>query len=51
MVTCEKIESELQKVINFRIGDGASEKYPLIFDKKTICHNNLVWLATTLIMR
>jgi len=36
MVTCEKIESELQKVINFRIGDGASEKYPLIFDKKTL---------------
>jgi nitric oxide reductase activation protein len=36
MVTCRKIEPELQRVVNFRIGDGASEKHPLIFDKKTL---------------
>ncbi|MFQ5835638.1 MAG: hypothetical protein ACE5HR_06925 [bacterium] len=36
MVSCNKIKPELQKVVNFRIGDGASEKYPLIFDKKTL---------------
>jgi len=36
MVSCKKIEPELQRVVNFRIGDGASEKYPLIFDKKSL---------------
>jgi len=36
MVTCEKIKPELQRVVNFRIEDGASEKYPLVFDKKTL---------------
>ncbi|MFQ6003797.1 MAG: hypothetical protein ACE5KJ_08625, partial [Candidatus Zixiibacteriota bacterium] len=36
MVTGRKIEPELQRMVNFRIGDGASEKYPLIFDKKTL---------------
>jgi len=36
MVTCKKIEPELQRVVNFRIGDGASEKYALIFEKKSL---------------
>jgi len=35
MALCKKIESELERVIDFRIGDGASERYSLVFDKKT----------------
>lgn len=36
MVICKKIEPELQRIVNFRIGDGASEKYPFIFDKRSL---------------
>lgn len=35
MALCEKIEPELKRVIDFRIEDGASERHPLVFDKKT----------------
>lgn len=34
MATCKKIEAELERVIDFRIGDGASEKHRLVFEKK-----------------
>lgn len=35
MTLCQKIEPELKRVIDFRIEDGASERHPLVFDKKT----------------
>jgi len=35
MALCQKIEPELKRVIDFRIEDGASERHPLVFDKKT----------------
>lgn len=35
MALCEKIKPELKRVIDFRIDDGASERHPLVFDKKT----------------
>ena len=35
MALCQKIEPELKRIIDFRIEDGASEKHPLVFDKKT----------------
>ncbi len=34
MATCKKIEAELERMIDFRIGDGASEKHRLVFEKK-----------------
>jgi len=35
MALCKKIESKLERVIDFRIGNGASERHSLVFDKKT----------------
>jgi len=35
MALCKKIEPELERVIDFRIEDGASERHSLVFDKKT----------------
>ncbi len=36
MAICKKIEAELERVIDFRIGDGASEKHRLVFEKKPL---------------
>ena len=36
MINCEEIRDELERVVDFRIGEGASKKYPLVFNKKTL---------------
>ncbi|MCD6317486.1 hypothetical protein J7M02_00270 [Candidatus Aerophobetes bacterium] len=34
MANCKKIENELQRVVDFRIGNGASKRHSFVFDKK-----------------
>ncbi|MEA3485585.1 MAG: hypothetical protein U9R03_02635, partial [Candidatus Aerophobetes bacterium] len=36
MINCKEIKNELERVVDFRIGEGASEKHPLAFNKKTL---------------
>jgi len=36
MINCEEIKNELEKVVDFRIGEGANKKHSLIFNKKTL---------------
>jgi len=35
VANCEKIREELKRIVDFRIGEGASKRHPLIFNKKT----------------
>jgi len=35
VANCEKIREELKRIVDFRIGEGASRRHPLIFNKKT----------------
>ena len=35
MANCKKIKNELQRVVDFRIGSGASKRHSFIFDKKS----------------